>query len=92
MNKDEIQEINSLPPKYRPLGAWAYFGYSILFAIPIIGTVLLIVYALNDSNINRRSFARSYFCVLILAVILIVVLVVAGGGLLTMLSGVLQRK
>ena len=86
MNDFEIQEINSLPPKYRPLGAWAYFGYSILFAIPLIGTVLLIVCALSDSNINRRSFARSYFCVLILGVVVIVIALVAGGGIFSILS------
>ena len=33
----------SIPPYYRPLSPWAYFGYNILFAIPIIGWIFLII-------------------------------------------------
>lgn len=70
MNQVELDEINGLPEKYRPLTAWAYFGYSILFAIPLVGFILTIVFSFNDANINRRSFARSYFCVWVLLLIL----------------------
>ena len=30
--------------KYKPLSPWAYFGYNILFSIPVIGFILLIVF------------------------------------------------
>ncbi|MBO7675197.1 MAG: hypothetical protein J6S63_09330 [Atopobiaceae bacterium] len=62
-----------LPPECRPLGAWAYFGLSILFAIPILGWIFLIVFSLSDANINRRNYARSYFCFLLLIAILLLV-------------------
>jgi len=75
LNQDEIAQ---LPPKYRPLSAWAYFGYSILYALPIIGFIFLIVFSLSDSNINRRSFSRSYFCVLIIAIIITLIAVATG--------------
>jgi len=81
MKDFEKAEIQTLPPKYRPLGAWTYFLYTILFAIPFIGQIILIVFALSDSNINRRSFARSFFCTLILALIIGGVTAVALGGL-----------
>lgn len=69
---------DTLPAKFRPLSAWAYFGYSLLFAIPIVGFVFLIVYTFNGSNINRRSFARSYWCgLLLLAIIFGIVLLIA---------------
>ncbi|MDE7167254.1 MAG: ABC transporter permease [Clostridia bacterium] len=80
MNNIELDEINRLPTKYRPMGAWSYFGYQILFSIPLIGFIALLVCAFSDTNINRRSFARSYFCVLIIAIIIAVILVVALGG------------
>lgn len=48
--------------KYRPLSPWAYFGYSLLFGLPIIGFVFLLVFSFNSRNINRRNFARSFFC------------------------------
>lgn len=66
------------PAQFRPLSPWAYFGYSILFAIPIVGIVLLIVFALSDQNINRRNFARSFFCALVIVLILFGVLLVSG--------------
>ena len=64
----EISEA-SLPPKYRPLSPWAYFGYTLLFAIPLIGFICLIVFSLSDVNINRRNFARSYWCILVIALV-----------------------
>lgn len=48
--------------KYRPLSPWAYFGYSLLFGIPLIGFIFLLIFSFNSRNINRRNFARSFFC------------------------------
>lgn len=64
--------------EYRPLSPWAYFGYSILFNIPVIGFILLIVFSLDNSNINRRNFARSYWCWLVIFIILVVILIISG--------------
>lgn len=60
-----------LPERFRPLSAWAYVGYTLLFAIPIVGFVFLIVFSCSSANINRRSYARSYWCYLILSLIII---------------------
>ena len=57
--------------QYRLLSPWAYVGYGILFTLPVIGWILAIVFALNDDNLNRRNFARGYWCgVLVAAFIL----------------------
>ncbi len=37
MNSYEKAEIQRLDSKYRPLGAWEYFGYTLLFSLPLIG-------------------------------------------------------
>lgn len=66
----------TIPEQYRPMGAWAYTGLKILFAIPVIGFIFLIIFTFKSSNLSRRSFARSYWCDLLLGVILIVVIVV----------------
>ncbi len=66
----------SLPPQYRPLSPWAYLGYMLLFSLPVVGLVLLIVFSFSDENINRRNFARSYWCALLVAVIVIVIVAV----------------
>lgn len=66
-----------LPRQFKPLGAWAYFGYSLLFAIPLIGLIFAIVFACGGTeNINLRNFARSYFCSILVAFIIVVVLAV----------------
>ena len=37
----EILESKDLS-QYKPLGAWAYFGYILLYSIPIVGLIFLI--------------------------------------------------
>ena len=67
-----------IPEQYRPLSPWAYFGYTLLFAIPIVGFIMLIVFSCKKSNINRRNYARSYWCMLIVAAaIFVTILIIA---------------
>lgn len=65
------------PREFTPMSPWAYVGYRILFAIPVVGFVLLIVFSFIDGNIARRNFARSYWCELLLGlgILTIVILV-----------------
>ena len=72
----KITSEDDLPEKYRPLGAWAYFGLQLLFAIPLVGFVFLIVFSCSSGNINRRNFARSYWCSLIIVAVLAVIVAV----------------
>ena len=62
----------AIPPQYKPLSPWAYLGYQILFTIPLVGLIALIIFALNNDNVNSRNFARSYFCVLVIAIVIFV--------------------
>lgn len=75
-------EYNNLPSTYKPLSPWAYFGLSVLFSVPLVGFIFLIVYSFDDSNLNRRNFARSYWCgllvVLALTVIAVIIMLAAG--------------
>jgi len=69
-----------IPEDYQPIGMWGYFGYQFLFALPIIGWVLCISFALMARNHNLRNFARSQFCYLIIYIIIFCLL--AGFGIL----------
>lgn len=72
--KKEIT-IEELPDHLKPVGAWGYFGLKLLFSIPIVGFVFLIVFSFSRGNLNRRSFARSYWCgALVAAAISVIVL------------------
>ena len=88
MNEFELQH---LPEAYRPLSPWSYFGLGILYALPLLGWIFLIVHAIGSVNINRRNYARSYFCVYVLAIILGVLLTITGvlSGLTQSLNGTL---
>ena len=72
-------------PQYRPLSPWAYFGYNLLFSIPILGFIMLIVFSFSNENINRRNYARSFFVELLLVLIIIaimaVIMIAAGASL-----------
>ena len=63
-------------PETKLLGPWAYFGLQLLFSIPLVGFILLIVFSFDNSNLNRRNYARSYWCGLIVGLILTVILVI----------------
>ena len=71
-------DVFNVPPEFRPLGAWAYFGYSVLFSIPLVGLILLIVFSFSDANINRRNFARSYFIAMLVMLIIVAILFFTG--------------
>ncbi len=67
---------------YRPLGMWTYFGYDILFAIPLVGQIILIIFACGGTkNVNLRNYARSKFCLLIVFFAIFLLLMALGGGL-----------
>ncbi len=71
-------ENNNLPEKYRPISMWGYFGYEILFSIPVIGFIFLIIFAIGSKNVNKKNFARSYFCyTIIVCLIALVVFAIA---------------
>lgn len=80
-NREITQD--QLPERFRPLSAWAYVGYTLLFSIPIVGFIFLIIFSCSGANVNRRSFARSYWCYLILALIIagtLLIIAAASGG------------
>lgn len=60
---------------------WGYFGYEILFSIPIIGLILLLVFSCGGTqNKNLRNFARSYFCFMIIVTVIVVIILLVYTG------------
>jgi len=62
--------------RYAPISALGYFGYYILFGLPVIGLILSIVWA-NDKtgSINRQNLAK---LMLVLRIIGIALLIISG--------------
>lgn len=72
----KVVEKPYVPDEYQPLRPWTYFWLNVLFAIPVVGFVFLIIFSFAGGNINRRNYARSYWCpLLILAVIAVIFLI-----------------
>lgn len=48
-----------LPMEYQPISPMGYFGYSLLFGLPLVGFVALLIIAFGGTkNINLRNYAR----------------------------------
>jgi len=62
----------------QPLSPWKYFGLNILYAIPLIGLIFLICHAIGSSNINKKNYARSFFCILVIALVIIGISIATG--------------
>ncbi|MBQ8895499.1 MAG: zinc-ribbon domain-containing protein [Clostridia bacterium] len=69
-NSFSYTPIDQIPTRYMPLGAWSYFWLNVLFSIPFVGFIFLIIFSFSNSNINRRNFARSYWCIYVIYAII----------------------
>ncbi len=66
-------DYNNVPAEYRPISAWGYVGYSLLYSIPVIGLIFLLVHTFSNKKINRRNYARSYWCWIIIMLIIVAI-------------------
>ena len=70
---------NQVPEEYRPIGMWGYFGYELLFMIPIVGLIMVLVFSFGGTaNKNLKNFARSQFCIWIIVIVLVVIAILLG--------------
>lgn len=64
-----------IPEEYKPISMWGYFGYELLFSIPLVGFILLLIYSFGGTkNMNLKNFARSYFCFLIIITVICIII------------------
>ena len=82
--KSVKKEPETISEEYRPITMWGYFGYEILFSIPLVGLILILVFSFGGThNKNLRNFARSYFCYGIVMIIVVILLLGDAGLLVT---------
>ena len=75
------------PEEFRPVTAWGYVGYTLLYLIPFVGWIFLLVFTFSRKNIPRRCFARSFWCWLALVIIDVLLLVLALAALPFLIPG-----
>jgi Mn2+/Fe2+ NRAMP family transporter len=82
----------SIPKKFRPISAWGYIGYQILFSLPILGLILMIVFACSNEKVNRRNYARANLILIVISVIFTVVaFILAGPAIAEVFEELLQQ-
>ncbi len=70
--------VTQLPPALKPLGAWGFVGYTLLFLIPLVGFVVALVFACGGtSRVCLKNYARGW----LLSVVLLTVVLAAAGAL-----------
>lgn len=70
---------NMLPEDYKPVTVWQYVGYTILFALPLIGFIMVIVTAFGSSkSISLRNYAKSYLVFYAISVVLVIIFSIFG--------------
>ncbi len=64
-------------PREAVLKTGAYVGMFILSAIPIVGFILMIVWAVSDTvNRNKRNYARAYWVLMLISVCLSILITI----------------
>ena len=72
----DTNNVSTVDPKYAgmdltPISVLGYIGYSILFAIPVVGLVFMIIYSLGrNRKVNLKNYARSYLIMYIIGFII----------------------
>lgn len=74
-NKNLMPDV---PKNYKPISAWGYIGYDLLFSLPLFGFIILIVFAITSENINVRNYARSKFCVFLIVFLIVIMMLILG--------------
>ncbi|MFR2368745.1 MAG: zinc-ribbon domain-containing protein [Anaerobutyricum sp.] len=64
-----------------------YMGWAILQMIPIVGWIVIIVFALDSSKMNRANYARAAICMWLLGILLAMLL---GGSVVALFAGLLS--
>ena len=86
MNNNE----QGIPSNYKPISAWGYIGYQLLFGLPLIGLIFILVFSFGGtSNENLKNYARSFLIWLLfglivtifVSIIFIVLMILAGGAI-----------
>lgn len=58
--KRQEEYVPGSDSKYQPISTWGYIGIMLLMLIPIVGFILLIVWACGGCRkVNKRNFARA---------------------------------
>ena len=86
----------AVPPKgskYDPITTWGYIGITLLMCIPVIGLVLMIVWACGKcKKIAKRNFARAMLIMLAVSLVISLILAIAGRALVKNVANTIEQE
>ncbi len=47
--------------KNQPLSSWGYYGYDLLYALPVIGLIAMLINSSQSARPDLRNYTRSKF-------------------------------
>ena len=77
---------------YAPYPTGKFVGLMLLQLIPIVGFAILIVFAFNNNNINRRNFCRAYLLIWLIGVVLSIVFTIVFGATIAALMASVEGE
>ena len=87
----QVPQVPVLDPQSAPLTTGNFFWMPVILAIPVVGLIVLLVWAFSKSaNLNRKHYARATLIWLLISLIPIAIATFAGGGILGSLQGLLS--
>lgn len=66
--------------EYKPISAWGYLGYELLFLLPVVGWIIMIIMCFAPANKNVKNFARAHVILYIILIVLVIIIVAAAGA------------
>jgi len=70
-----------------PLGVGGFLITLIVLAIPIVGFILCIVWAINAKNVNRRNLSRAYLILFIIGIVISILMYIFAGAIINKVLG-----
>lgn len=66
-----------IPIEYKPITAWGYVGYYILYQIPLVGFIIMLINAFgSNTNVHLKNLSRCYLILYVIATILVLAAII----------------
>ncbi len=83
----EILDSDIKGTKYEPISAWGFIGIMLLMCIPIVGILLVIIWACGGCRkLCKRSLARATLIMAAIGLVISLIIGIAAGGFINFLS------
>jgi len=83
----EILDSDVKGTKYEPISAWGFIGIMLLMCIPVVGALLVIIWACGGCRkLSKRAFARATLILVAIGIVIGLIIGIAAGSLFNFVS------